>query len=100
MLRHIVVNMRAFTTGRKLYRVMRHIVVNLGAFATWRKLYRVLRHIVVTWEPLLQGLSCTWFWWGNVKGGDQLEDPGIDGRVILSGFSRTRTRGNELDCSG
>jgi hypothetical protein len=23
------------------------------------------------------------FWWGNLREGDQLEDPGVDGRVIL-----------------
>jgi hypothetical protein len=42
----------------------------------------------------------TWFWWGNVKGGNHLEDQGIDGRVILSGFSRTRKGEHGLDCTG
>jgi hypothetical protein len=23
------------------------------------------------------------FWWGNLREGDHLEDPGIDGRIIL-----------------
>ena len=23
------------------------------------------------------------FWWGNVREGDHLEDPGVDGRIIL-----------------
>jgi hypothetical protein len=25
----------------------------------------------------------TGFWWGNVREGDHLEDPDIDGRIIL-----------------
>ena len=25
----------------------------------------------------------TGFWWGNLREGDLLEDPGIDGRIIL-----------------
>jgi hypothetical protein len=88
--------------------VLRQIVV------TWKivlqdRLYRVSRQRIVIWEPVLQDLGyfttlgfeinvyciCmrTWFWLGNVKGGDHLEDPGIDGRAILSGFSKTRRGG-------
>jgi hypothetical protein len=26
---------------------------------------------------------CRGFWWGNVREGDHLEDPGIDERIIL-----------------
>jgi hypothetical protein len=29
------------------------------------------------------GESCTGFWWGNLREGDQLEDPGVDGMIIL-----------------
>jgi len=29
------------------------------------------------------GEACTWFWWGNLRERDHLEDPGIDGRIIL-----------------
>jgi len=25
----------------------------------------------------------TGFWWGNLRGKDHLEDPGVDGRIIL-----------------
>jgi len=25
----------------------------------------------------------TGFWWGNLREGDHLEDPGLDGRIIL-----------------
>jgi hypothetical protein len=26
----------------------------------------------------------TGFWWGNLRGRDYLEDPGIDGKIILN----------------
>jgi len=26
---------------------------------------------------------CTGFWWGNLKDRDHLEDPGVEGRIIL-----------------
>jgi hypothetical protein len=30
-----------------------------------------------------KGEAYTGFWWGNLKNRDHLEDPGVDGRVIL-----------------
>jgi hypothetical protein len=30
----------------------------------------------------------TGFWWGNLSEIDQLEDPGLDGRVILKSIFR------------
>ena len=24
------------------------------------------------------------FWWGNLRGRDHMEDPGVDGRIILN----------------
>ena len=30
----------------------------------------------------------TWFWWGNVKERDHLDDPGVDGRIILRSILR------------
>jgi len=26
---------------------------------------------------------CTGFWWGNLRESNDLEDPGVDGRIIL-----------------
>jgi hypothetical protein len=31
--------------------------------------------------------GATGFWWGNLNERDYLEDPDVDGRIILSGFS-------------
>jgi len=33
-----------------------------------------------------RGELYTGFWWGNLRERDHLEDPGIDGRIILSGM--------------
>ena len=30
-----------------------------------------------------RGEAYTGFWWGNLREGDHVEDPGIDGRIIL-----------------
>jgi len=30
-----------------------------------------------------QGNVYTWYWWGNLRGRDQLGDKGVDGRIIL-----------------
>jgi len=27
--------------------------------------------------------ACTGFWWGNLREGGHLENPGVDGRIIL-----------------
>jgi hypothetical protein len=31
----------------------------------------------------MRGEACTGFWWGKMKERDHLEDPGVDGRIIL-----------------
>jgi hypothetical protein len=36
-------------------------------------------HVVSTGE----GEACTGFWWGSLREGDHLEDPGVDRRIIL-----------------
>jgi hypothetical protein len=39
----------------------------------------------------------TGFWWKNLRERDHLEDPGIDGSIILRWFFRKWDGGNELD---
>jgi len=33
-------------------------------------------------------VKCTGFWWGNLREGDHLGDPGVGGRIILRWISR------------
>jgi hypothetical protein len=40
------------------------------------------------------------FWWGNLKERDHLENPGIDGRVILKWIFRKWDGGHGLDRCG
>jgi hypothetical protein len=42
----------------------------------------------------------TGFWWGSLREGGHLEDPGIDGRIILNGFSRSGMGGHGLEGFG
>jgi len=34
------------------------------------------------------GEAHTWVWWGNLREGNHLEDPGVDGTIILRWISR------------
>jgi hypothetical protein len=42
----------------------------------------------------------TGFQWGDLRGGDQLEDPDVDGRIILKGSSRSGMGEHGLDWYG
>jgi hypothetical protein len=38
---------------------------------------------VGTWNVWGRGEVLIGFWWGNLREGDHLEDPGVDERIIL-----------------
>jgi hypothetical protein len=46
------------------------------------------------WHVWRRGEAYTGFFWGNVKGRDHLEDPGVGGRIILRWICR------KLGCEG
>jgi hypothetical protein len=41
-----------------------------------------------------------WLWWENLRNGDSLEDPGVDGRIILKWIFEKWDGGHELDRFG
>jgi hypothetical protein len=47
-----------------------------------------------------RGEAYTGFWWGNLSVRDHLGETGVDGRIILNGFSGSRMWGYGLDRAG
>jgi hypothetical protein len=46
---------------------------------------------------MVKGEVLTWFWWGNLRERDHMEDPGIAERIILRWVLRKCDGGHGLD---
>ena len=47
-----------------------------------------------------EGDEYSGLWWGNLRQGEHLEGPGVDGRIILRWIFRKRNGGHGLNRSG
>ena len=76
---------------------------NGGKFETYESFISGIFHLIFSgskpWiqNPRMRRFYRIWFWWADLKARYHLEEPGVNGRIILNGSSKNRVGRHEWD---